>query len=57
MSLNESRADELLVIGMKNIYSFKSLSDAAELYFVYFRKKFNSVAFSDGNPQPHPRKC
>ena len=32
--LNKSRAEEAPVIGMKNVYSLKSLSDAEELYSV-----------------------
>ena len=30
-----SRPKEVPVIGMKNVYSLKSLSDAKELYFIF----------------------
>ena len=36
LSLNKSRADEGSAMGMKNVYSFKSLSDAEKLCFAYF---------------------
>ena len=32
--LNKSSAEEIPVTGMKNVYSFKSLSDAEESYFI-----------------------
>ena len=34
LSLNKLRAEEFHVIGIKNVYFFKSLSDAEELYFI-----------------------
>ena len=33
--VKKSRAEEVPVIGMKNVFSFKSLPDAEELYFIY----------------------
>ena len=36
LSLNKSRAEEVPAIDTKNVYSFKSLSDGEELYFVHF---------------------
>ena len=50
LSLNKSRA-EVPVIGMKNVYSFKRLSDAEELYSVYFRMPL--VALLKSNVASH----
>ena len=36
LSLNKSRAEEVQVICMENVYLFKSLSDKEELYIIYF---------------------
>ena len=36
LSLIKSRAEDVPVIWTKNVYSFKSLSNAEELYFDYF---------------------
>ena len=36
LSLNKFKTEEVPVVGTENIYSFNSLSDTKELYFVYF---------------------
>ena len=35
LALNKSRAEDIPMTGMKNIFSFKGLSDAEEFYFTH----------------------